>query len=515
MADLNLDTIIYHRHVRTFIQFGGPSLGNVVKYAGKDAQLLAIEGVKVPEIGAVEPMFVHSPDQRGQYSLVGRKISPPNLSDATLKVLEKHGPIPFQLAKKGCAFNLYQPVGKCKDPSDFLYGWDDYVLVYSGALITDKDLGTRSAFSDDANLEDSLTLRLGSVYPVGALAFGQVAAPQIDREVIDVTFGSTVSCGDCGDEDDGTRHIYAVTKTSGAGSPGIPPEVIYSLDGGLTWLEASINGITASATPNFIEVVGNKLVVGVGSDNAMYVATLNDLGAPGLFSKVTSGFVATKTITDIYVAAAHEVYFSALGGYIYKSTDISAGVTVQNNGSATSNDLLRIDGTGDTIVAVGKSSTVVVSSNRGTSFGTTSAAPSSIAVDVTAVAVKSEKQWVVGTGVGRLLVTKNAGLSWIEKVFDNTGTGVIDDVVFVSDEVGWFSHHSSTPTATLYGTWDGGDSWAQDKPRITNWPTFDRANRLAVPMNADVSVAVNMLVVAGLAGDHLDGILLVGYANRL
>jgi len=515
MPDINADTVIYNRHIRTFIQFGGALPGNPVKYAGKDAQLMVIEGVGVPELGGVEPFYVHDPDNVGRYRLIGRKISPPDLASATLKVLEKHGPIPFQLAKRGCQFNLYQPAGKCKDPSDFLFGWSDYVMVYDGALTTDKDLGARTAWSDDNYIEDSLTLRLADVYPIGAVVFGIVGGSQIDREVVDVAYGSKEQCGDCGDDDDGTKRIYGVTAASGAGSPGLPAEVVYTLDGGASIHEATITGLGANATPSFIDVVGNRLIVGVSSETAYYWSTLSDLGVPGAFTKVTSGFVAAKGPTDVFVAGPGEVYFSALGGYIYKSTNITAGVTVLNDGSVTTQDLLRIHGSGETIIAVGKDSDMAVSLNRGASWSTPQASPSSIAADLQALAVLSDKVWWVGTNLGRVVYTRNGGLSWVETTFSGSGSGQIDDIVFANNGTGWFSHRATGPTAVIFATWNGGQDWANDRPRVTNLPTFDKAGRLAVPKSSDLAVSGNNVAVAGLAGDGTDGIFLIGVASRL
>ena len=57
-------------------------------YAGQDAQYLAIQGVGVPESGGLTDL---EPDPRrvGQYTLVGRQITPPDLASATLLMRER------------------------------------------------------------------------------------------------------------------------------------------------------------------------------------------------------------------------------------------------------------------------------------------------------------------------------------------------------------------------------------------------------------------------------------------
>lgn len=514
MPNFSANEVVTYKFKRNFIQFGGARANNIVRYAGQDAQYLSIEGVGSPESGGIDPIWV--PDLRvaGRYRLVGRKQGPPALASASLHMLEKHGSIPRQLTRIGCAFNLYELTGNCTDLSDFLNGWTDYVLVYSGALVTDKDLGTRSSFDTDEMNEAVLTLQLADIYPVGALAFGEQASPEISREVIDVTYGSTEQCGECGPQDDGTQKIYAVTKSSGAGSPGIPAEIIYSLTGGATWVDGSITGITGTSDPSAIAVVGSRLVIVVPSENAYYWADLNSItGAVGAFTKVTSGFVALKNPQSIYVAGPREVYFSGSGGYIYKSTDITVGVTVISAASATTQDLLRIAGNDEVIVAVGKGSTVVRSINRGATFALTTTNPSAVATDILAVAVLDRNRIWVGTLTGRLVYTLDGGESWVLAGFDGSGSGAVRDIKFLNNEVGFFSHDTNTPTARIFSTWNGGADWTRTAPRVNNLPTFDRANRIAIP-NTYAGVAANTIAVGGLSGDHLDGILIQGIAAR-
>jgi len=513
MPSLSADEIITNKHIRSFIQFGSARPANQAKYAGQDAQYVSIEGVKQTELGGLDPIFVPDLRRIGQYRLVGRKFTPPTLPSATLKLLEKHGSIPRQLQKIGCQFNFYQPTGVCKDLSDFLAGWTDYVMVYSGAIVTDKDLGKRTGWDSDDMLEDSLTVTLADIYPIGSLGFGEKAAAQVDREVADIAYGSAIQCGDCGPADDGTGRLYAVTKSSGAGSPGLPGEVQYSIDGGANWIELQITGIGATADPTGIAVVGNYVVVLVPSEGAYYYAEINTLtGVPGTFTKVTTGFVAAKFPNDMYVISSREIYFVGDGGYVYKSTDITAGVTVLDAGSATIQNLQRVHGVGETIVAVGAAGAIIKSTNRGATFAVTTITPT--AATVQAISVLDAYRYWVGTNTGRVYSTINGGESWVEFSFSGAGNGNVYDIVFANDEVGYISHSTSTPTARIFSTWDGGNSWTRTAPRIRNLPTFGRATRLAVP-DTDAGVAANNLAVAGLSGGGTDGIVLLGIASRL
>jgi hypothetical protein len=513
MPNITADEIVTLRHKRHFIQFGGAKPNNPVRYGGQDAQYMVVEGVSNPEIGGVDPIFVHDPRRQGLYRLVGRSISAPDLPQATLLLREKHGSIPRQLTKIGCKFNLYEPTGACGDLSDFLGGWVDYVLIYSGALVTDKDYGNRSGWDSDDPIEDSLSLMLSDIYPLGALSFGEGASTQVDRNVVDIVYGSMLSCGDCSPTDDGSNTIYAVTAPSGAGSPGLPAEIIYTVNGGLTWSQMDITGFGATEAPVAIDIAGNYLIV-VG-DGAYFYALINaQTGAPGTFTKVTTGFIAANKPLDIYVVSPREIFFSAQNGYVYKCTSINAGVVVVSAATATTSDLYRVHGLDETIVCVGKNGAIIKSTNRGITWATTTTSPAGLLTDLYAIVVKSRTEFWVGSNFGRAYYTLNGGESWVELSFVGSGSGQIKDIVFVNDEVGYISFSNTTPRASLLCTWNGGADWTSTSPRVLNYPTMNYGNRIAFP-NAAGSIAVNNVAIAGIAGNGVDGIILVGVAAKM
>lgn len=512
MPDVRADEIITRQNHRMYIQYGAARPGNKVLYAGQGTQYLSVTALTAPESGGITPIWVPDPRKKKAYKLAGRTVAPSALPQATLTMRENHAGIPKQLTRIGCALNIYESAGNCGDLSDFLAGWSDYVLVYSTGLITDKNLGQRTAFDSDEPIEDQMSLTLSDVYPIGQISFAEGAAVQVDREVVDIVYGSRASCGDCGDSDDGSLRIYAVTTSSGAGSPGLPAEVVYTLNGGLTWNETNITGFGASEAPLAIEVAGKYLIV-LGSDAYYYSELNSNTGVPGTWTKVTAGFVATKSPTDIYVATPREIFFCGKGGYIYKSEDIPSGVSVYNAGNATTSDLTRIAGYEQTIVAVGASGAIIKSMNRGQSFASATSSPVALNT-IRALAVLDDRRFWVGIDlVGRVYYTLNGGETWTEKAFAGSGSGTVWDIDFPTDEVGYISHSTTTPTARIFATWNGGVDWTNSAPRLNSLPTYNRGNRIATP-DADATVASNNLAVAGLSGGGTDGILIVGSAIK-
>lgn len=522
MPNISASEINTQKHVREYVQFGGPGPTHETQYYGKSWQYAKVEGVSIPDgQGSIEPVWVHDPRYAGKFRLVARKVSAPDLAEASLVLLERQGIIPKALTKIGCAFNLYEPIGECQDLSDFLRGWSSYVLVYSGAIVDgNKDAGNRSSWGDsDDQLETTLPLKLSDIYPVGKINFGEGAANVVTLEVIDIVYGGGEQCGDCGPENDGTQWIYAVTKSSGS-TPGTAPKFIYSVDGGANFSAGTIDGIGDIEDPIAIDVVGSYVVVvtrtagGVSTGGYYYAEINSTTGAPGTWTKVTNGFAATFPPYDLYVLSTTEIFFCADGGVIYKSEDITVGVTVVSAGGAATNaSLKRIHGRENTIVAVGNSSTVVKSTNRGKTWYSTTTFP--VGGTLQAVAVMDDNLYWVGGSAGKMFYTLNGGETWVEKTFSGSGAGQVYDIVAVTDEVIWMSHSTAAPTARIFSTWNGGANWTNNAPRIQNLPVADRFNRIAAPRIDNAGVAVNNVALAGLAGDGSDGIILVGAATML
>jgi len=516
MPKLNVDEIVTQQHKRAYIQWGGPRPNNPVAFAGQDAQYMSITGVELPEAGGYDPINVGDPSTAKRFKNIGRMSTAPDLATATLTFYEKHGYLPRQLFKN-CPFTAYEVTGTCMDLSDMYNGVTDYMLVYSLGLISTKNLGDRVSFSDDNPIGDDLSVSLSDVYPVGPLGFGDNALTLIDREVLDVTYGNRQTCGNCGPENDGSKQIYAITRSSG-GSPGLPAELIYTVDGGANWAQASITGIGATEDPNHIEVVGSRLVVlsptaASATQGGYYWADIDpDTGIPGTWTKVTTGFVASAQPRSMFMLTPREVFFCGDAGYIYKSTDITSGVVVNSAGAATTQNLSRIYGSADALLAVGAAGTVVRTTNRGATWATTQVAPTTSGLQ--AGFLFDQRRFWVGSVNGYIWYTLDGGKTWTRKGFAGEGTGQVFDIQFATEEIGYMLHGNATPTARLFFTLDGGVTWTNVGWRVVNWPTFNYAKRIALPQSNDSAVNVNNVAIAGITSAN-DGVLLLGVSQKL
>jgi photosystem II stability/assembly factor-like uncharacterized protein len=514
------DRIVTQKHIRAFSQRGGPGPENQVRYGGADEAYMQIGDITDPPgRGGSDPIFFHSTSRRGSFDAIGRSISTPDAPSGSISFMLGHGGVPWVDYGMECDNNFYEVVGACKQPNDFVDGWADHVVVYSRGQAQDRSrTGNTTQESDDASMRE-VDFQFAAVYTLGALNFGQKAGTEVEREVVALEYASTVECGNCGVADDGTKRLYAVTKSSGAGSPGTPAEVVYTTDGGLNWTNVNITGMGGTVDPTGLKVVGNYVVVLDTAGSGYWFAEINTLtGVPGSWTNVTAGFVASKQPQDMYVVGPNEVYFVGNGGYVYKSTDIPSGVTVLDAGNATTNNLIRIHGDGgDVLVAVGESGRIIKSLNRGATWATTTTSPTS--ATVRAIGVVTPYRFWIGTSGGLVYYTINGGETFSSAVSLPGGTlAVIDDIVVVTEEVIHIAARTATPTGRLITTWNGGASWASSAvatQRIQSLPTASRYNRIAVPRDVDPTTMGNTVALGGLSGGGTDGIVAIGLANKV
>lgn len=517
---------------RTFLQLGGTSpanSGDAFLFYGIDTAFCAVGDITDP-MGTFAPINVWNPTTIGRYLTVGLTATPPDLPTSDIVFYEKIGTVPRWLGEQSCYLTAYVGVSNCKDPSNFGNGWNGYVLVMPNGKAETGRISARNTLpSGDAAMEDTLSFKwTAHPYPVGPLAFGELANDTIVTEVLDVVYGSDLACANCGVADDGTKLIYAIAR----GGLNAYPVLLYSTDYGATFTGVNISAALVNDVPCSIERIGQYLLVfsptgGNGTTlGCYYYGTINQYtGVPSALTKVTGGFVASKNPRDSWAVSEKEIWIVGDGGYVYKLTSIGSAPIVSDAGGATTNNLKRVMVQGQTVVGVGASQMVIVSQNRGTSWAQAPALPG--AADLVGVDVRDGFKWqVVGTG-GLAWYTINAGNSWTQMTLPSTfitGGGAIvaaHDIAYVTDEVGYILGdclNPSDPYATntlgvLCVTFNGGANWygTMNSSRVVNWPSFYQANRLAVPRASVARVGANNVLIAGMFSAS-DGVMIKGSA---
>ena len=449
-------TLFQTGHGRVFLQEGGPSPLNEYQYQGCGR----LQGLS-QDMGAVTPIFCPDPGAADRFVIVDETQAEPGTVDSQLIGRMDRFNVTFDMAQRRCLVGIQARYGRCNQPDDWNNGWE-LIWLLERARFTDMSVpGALTALAPDDRgeimVQNSISAQeLVQVRPVG---FSLEASAEVESEVIAVAVCDLESCGDCGDVSDGCQRLYAVT-TFRPGSPPLVPELVYTEDGGETWLDEDIDTLGNDEAPNDLCCVGTDLVVVSEDAEALTWATRAD---PATWTLVADGFVPTFGPLGCWAASPQLLWIVGETGYIYRATDHRDSVAVVDAGVATAQDLNAVHGLGRTIaVAVGALAAVVVTRNGGKAWG---AIVGPVAGNLFSVFVKSASEWWVGGDLGTLWYTIDGGDNWVQKGFPGDGAANtrIAKIDFATPSVGMMLVDDTTPGADsrVFRTLDGGYSWQE------------------------------------------------------
>jgi len=474
----------------------GPS--HVPTYQGRGRAT----GLTWPQ-GDVTPIRAPSPDESEKFLTVDTLIGQQGLPSLTTEFrLTRDLSDVLKLVRKGCPVDLQLHAGACKEPTNFNKGWEK-VYVLENARATDYGTSDLGALSDDQNAVSLETVPWSgdNWFEIARLIPAELGETEIAQEIIAVVICDSASCGACGIASDGCQKVFALTLSAG-GSPGLPAEVIYSPDAGMTLGDTNITTLPANRDPSDMACVGIHLVVISNMDDALHYAELADiLNAAETWARVGTGFVGAGSPNAIFSVNSIMTWIVGDGGYIYFTSDPTTGVVVQNAGVATIENLNDVHFINELNgVAVGAANAVVVTANGGATWSAiTGPAP---AVVLNCVWMKSRLEWFVGTAGGELYYTVDGGVNWTAKAFPGSGAGQVREISFATNSVGYMAHDTATPAGRILRTIDGGYTWYVLPEETGTMPANDRINALAA-----CEEDVNLVYGGGLADDAIDGIL--------
>jgi photosystem II stability/assembly factor-like uncharacterized protein len=440
--------------------------------------------------GDVTLVYIPDPDYYQRFKVAGKIAGEPSNPELAMTArytmdLSKL----LAMLKNGCDHDIQVHFGTCRNPRDFNAGWDK-ILVLDNASVGSYSTGELGALepSQRAQVDEDATFRGEEAYEIVRLTFSTKAASDTTQEVVDVAFGTADQClAICGTSE---CKIVLALMTPGAYGHAV---IIYSSDGGLTWTDEQVQSADpADVCPQLLNVGSYVVVINATADAIEYCTQANLIAGAADWTTVVTGFVGAGTPQAMWSAGPANTWIVGDGGYIYLMTDPADGVTVQDAGSATAENLNDVAGIDElNVMAVGDNNAVVYTADGGVTW--TAVTGPSPAVNMNACWMLTDMIWLVGDAAGHLWYTTDAGVTWVEKTFVGSGAGAITDIAFVNDTVGYMSHTTATPTGRILRTIDGGHSWYVLPEGTGSIPTNLAINALAVCSD------VNMVVGGGLA----------------
>lgn len=483
---------------RVFVQEAGSSPDNPYVYVG----CLSLGGFQ-QDLGTGDPIYCPSSEVRGAYDIVDTTAPPPALptTDFTQHMSRDLQDFWWDLRRRRCKFNLTVVGSNCAAPDD-INDFESKILA-KGVALTAFNMAALNTLDADAVVDLTGSLQVTAFDRFLPMTFGEKADTSTFAEVLDGIFADKIQCGDCGDPSDGSQKMYLLTTTIAA-SPALSSQIVHSKDGGKTWATDDITTLATQAGSKLANV-GTRIVVVSNADLAHHYkqqSTL-DAGTSGSWSRVSSGYVASKGPNAIWSKSPSQTYVAANGGYIYFMANPTTAVTVLTDGSVTTQNLNDIRGKGRTIVAVGGSNAVLLSENDGSTWSLVTGPAVGVALNT--VEVVTPSIWFVGAANGKSFYTTDKGASWTEMTPDSAITNV-NSIRFVDEMVGYMAVETSGDPR-IYRTSDNGYSWHYDQNYVGGVPSAANFN-FVVPSANNYNVAL----AGGLKSVGTDGIVLIGQA---
>jgi hypothetical protein len=414
----------------------------------------------------------------------------------------------LRLARKRCGVDIQLHFGACQDPNDF--NDFDKILMFDNASLTNwsgEDMGALQS-GDESAVNETADISAEDMYEVLPVGVGEKAGSVVTNEVVDVKICDVPACGECESESDGCQKIFSVTKAAG-GSPSTPSDVVFSIDKGVTWYAHDVDSLGAAEDASGIDCVGTYVVVVSNASGSLHYALKSEFDGvtDPTFAEITTGFVALSEPNAIF-SIGNMAFIVGDNGYVYKTTDPTAGVTVLDAGTAAKNAHMNdvYASSTDIAVAVGNNGTVIYTINQST-WAAAPTSPVGFGTDLYTVFVKTESEWWVGGSDGNLYYTVDGGSTWVTKAFSGSGAGNVYDIEFSTDSVAWLSHATATPAGRMLRSYDGGHSWNILPEGTGTLPANDNVNAIAACMQ-DANFAVGV----GLGDDGADGYIVVASA---
>ena len=483
-------------HGRVWMQTGGAAPDSTMAYKG-----LARLGAFTLPRGDITPVSGPSPFSYDEFRVIDEVKGAVALP--TTSIIMRLG-ITNPLLTEQCPMHLQARYGKCENPRDPVGGWE-LILGYEQARITNVGGDQQTALEE---ADRAVVLLTGDVtarkmWVIHQLSLAETGEAEVLREVAAIIVSDYISCGDCGYRSDGEQRVLAVVNGSGTGSPGLAPELLFSVDGGSTWDEYDIDSLTGNEQPSDIAVVGTNIVVPSQGSISLHLSTLTD---PDTWTEVTTGFVAGGAPNAIHSEDSANTWVVGQGGYIYKIENPANGVfSVQAAGAVFNDNLLDIHGIdARNLVAVGANGLIVKTTNGGSTW--TEVTGPTVAT-INKIWMRTAYRWLIGDAVGRLYYTQDGGITWTENVFPMSGLGQVYDLGFCDhpDSPYGFMVASDGTHGYIFRSLDGGSSWYQLPDFEGSTPTNYALTCLAVGISGNYAIAGGVEA----SGAGADGILVV------
>ena len=401
-----------------------------------------------------------------------------------------------------CRVDIFALRGRCGNPQDFTEGGEKW-HYFPGGRIGSHSFENFGAFDQGENNPSNQIVDMTSddYWTLLNMKQEQIGSTSTVREIYTVDVYTGNSCENCPDPCD---RVLA-TMAGASATPGTQPILLYSDDGGLTFSQDTIDTLYSNEVVSDAEVIGGDFVLISNTANEIHYIDIDLLyDETGKWQQVDTGFVIAKGPNAMSSADAGHTWIVGDGGYIYFAKNHKTGVSVQDAGVLTTQNLNAVHAFDkNNVLTVGNSNAMAYTTDGGEIWKTVTGP--AVAVNLGACWMWSDEVWFVGEGAGgngKLWLTVNSGNTWTEVDMPASYTRIYA-IEFVNEGEGYISASDGSQSYVLRTITAGNE-----------WVTLPQGKR-GVPVDntylTDLAVCNetgNTAFAAGLASNGTAGIIL-------
>lgn len=339
---------------------------------------------------------------------------------------------------KKCRVDIFVLSGKCGNVQDFTDGGEKW-LYFPDGQISNHAFENLGAYGRDENnpTNEMVDMTSRDYWEYLYMRQDQIGSSDTIREIYTIDVYPGDDCEDCPDQ----FKKVIMTMAGASATPGTQPSLLYSSDAGESFSSQTISTLFSNEVVKDTQIIGGNIFIISPTSNSIHWTSVEMLyDGTNTWQEVNSGFVAAKTPNKLTSADVRHNWIVADGGYIYFSNNLKLGVTVQDAGVATTQNL-NCAHAYDTknVLAVGNSNAVVFTTNGGLTWE--SAVGPAVGIHLGACWMWDAQTWFVGEGAGgngKVWLTTNSGKSW-SQVSLPANYVRIDKIKFVSEAEGFIS----------------------------------------------------------------------------
>lgn len=271
-------------------------------------------------------------------------------------------------------------------------------------------------------------------------------------------------------DSDGT--LYAVTAADGVGGS---PFLVKTTDGGATWTEVELTGLSVDCTS--IDIAGQYLIISAATSVCVYTKA-------GVLS---NEYTAAGNIAAVKAIDAANIVAVGASGLALLSDDGGITWTTLTTGVSTALSRIAVRNINDFFI--GGATGTLLHYERGTisalvlPTGPVSEAVNQIALPDSPAGFNRDDEVFIGSANGSVWMSDEDGAtgSWTQVPFPGDDAGTVADLVFVEflGQVLYVLHTTPGGSSVLYRDWSGGVGGNNNMEQVTV-PTNSGMNTLAV-----------------------------------